>query len=337
MSKLKIPSVSVILPVHNNAQVLKSALDSAASQNLPMEIIIVDDCSTDGSEHIIKKWQSDHPEANPELIKLPEHKFAHFARIEGIRQAKTDNIAFMDADDSFTNNGCLARALQEKVETGADIVHFRALGREGSEIQGELGWAAPFCECSLHGQEIFRKFAECPYPPWTVWGKIFSRSLLLEILPVLESVSLHGAEDAFLCTLAFATAKSYLGFGEYGYIYNIPQNWPMSRFARRIQGILAIAPVLKSALQKAKLEENLISSFLHKLEAIHTVMDAGRLAKQMETRMFNGEMPEAILHELAPYANKEQIFTALLLAGKNNTDRLVSIVRRYFGFENLDE
>ena len=52
------PKVSIIMPVYNVEKYLKQALDSAVNQTLnDIEIICIDDCSTDNSLNILKEYQ----------------------------------------------------------------------------------------------------------------------------------------------------------------------------------------------------------------------------------------------------------------------------------------
>lgn len=86
--------VSVIIPVHNCAKFLASAIDSALSQTAaPYEIIVVDDGSTDGSGEIAARYG-----AKVKLVRQ-ENSGPAKARNCGVAKAAGAVLAFLDADD----------------------------------------------------------------------------------------------------------------------------------------------------------------------------------------------------------------------------------------------
>jgi len=92
---------SVVIPLYNKAYGIEKALQSILNQegNFIYEIIIVNDGSTDGSEHIAEKFVSDN-------IKLLHQKNSgvSVARNKAIRHSKYDVICFLDADDWWESN-----------------------------------------------------------------------------------------------------------------------------------------------------------------------------------------------------------------------------------------
>lgn len=87
---------SVIIPLYNKAYGVKRAIESVISQNgnIPYEIIIVNDGSTDGSEKIAEQFLADN-------ISLLNQKNAgvSVARNVAIKKSKYDLVCFLDADD----------------------------------------------------------------------------------------------------------------------------------------------------------------------------------------------------------------------------------------------
>lgn len=92
------PKVSAIIPVYNTEKYLEKCLDSVCNQTLSdIEIICIDDCSTDGSLEILKDYaQKDN---RIKLIEFKENKGAAAARNEGIKAATGEYIGFIDSDD----------------------------------------------------------------------------------------------------------------------------------------------------------------------------------------------------------------------------------------------
>ena len=95
------PCVSVILPVHNRADVLPRAIESVIAQELAdFELIVVDDGSTDESATLAQCFADDRIG----LIRLDKNRGGNVARNEGIRAARSPLIAFLDSDDRYLPN-----------------------------------------------------------------------------------------------------------------------------------------------------------------------------------------------------------------------------------------
>lgn len=95
----KIESISVVIPVFNGAVYLAEAIESVLNQELkPAEIIVVNDGSTDNSAGIARKYE-------PGIILLQQaNKGAAAARNLGVSKATGNYLAFLDADDIWTQN-----------------------------------------------------------------------------------------------------------------------------------------------------------------------------------------------------------------------------------------
>jgi glycosyltransferase involved in cell wall biosynthesis len=91
------PLISVVMPVYNIAAYLDEAISSILAQTYPnIEIIIVDDGSTDDSAEVVRAWASRDERIRPLFI---AHGGAGKARNEGIKIALGEYLAFHDADD----------------------------------------------------------------------------------------------------------------------------------------------------------------------------------------------------------------------------------------------
>lgn len=90
--------ISVVIPCHQCAKTIDAAVSSAINQTLaPIEIILVENGSTDETLLILQSWQNKHPN----IIKLEElaGTGASAARNKGTQLACGEYIAFLDADD----------------------------------------------------------------------------------------------------------------------------------------------------------------------------------------------------------------------------------------------
>lgn len=95
------PAISVILPVHNRADVLPRAIGSVVEQDLcDFELIVVDDGSTDASAATVDSFGDERIR----LIRLEQNRGGNVARNEGVRAATAPLIAFLDSDDRYLPN-----------------------------------------------------------------------------------------------------------------------------------------------------------------------------------------------------------------------------------------
>ena len=90
--------VSVVIPARNAAETLGRAIASVLAQTMtPLEIIVVDDASSDATEAVAREAGG----ALLHVIRLPERQGAAAARNHGIHAARGEFIAFLDADDTW--------------------------------------------------------------------------------------------------------------------------------------------------------------------------------------------------------------------------------------------
>ncbi|WP_372519746.1 glycosyltransferase [Candidatus Ruminimicrobiellum ovillum] len=92
------PLISIMMPTYNNGKYIKQAIESIYAQNYDnIEIIVVDDGSTDNTKEILKQYKD---------IKYfyIEHKGIPFARNVALENSKGEYIAFCDSDDYWLPN-----------------------------------------------------------------------------------------------------------------------------------------------------------------------------------------------------------------------------------------
>ena len=114
--------ITIIVPVYNVEKYLERCTQSLVNQTYQnIEIILVDDCSTDSSPEICDRLaQTDN---RIKVIHKEKNEGLGFARNTGIENASGDYILFIDSDDYFDLNTCeITKAKLE--ESGADICCF---------------------------------------------------------------------------------------------------------------------------------------------------------------------------------------------------------------------
>lgn len=115
--------LSVIVPVYNMAAGGKLAfcLDSLLNQTVrDMEIIAVDDASTDNSLEVLRKYEREYP-GRVRVLTYPVNKRQGGAKNEGLKIASGEWIGFVDSDD-WVAPDYYEKLLAKAEETGADVV-----------------------------------------------------------------------------------------------------------------------------------------------------------------------------------------------------------------------
>lgn len=113
-------TISVIVPAYNIAPWLGRSLDSLLAQTHPdLEIIVVDDGSTDNTAEVMREYA-----AKSDKIRtiFKENGGVTSARLRGVQESTGDWIAFMDGDD-YVEPQMYARLLENALNAGADISH----------------------------------------------------------------------------------------------------------------------------------------------------------------------------------------------------------------------
>lgn len=123
------PLVSVIMPVYNGAATICQAIDSVYRQNVPLELLVIDDGSTDQTVEILSAYQ-ERPDFH--YLKNVQNIGAAASRNRGVHEAHGQYIAFLDADD-WWEDGKLKLQLDILKKTG------RVLCSSGRELMNYDG------------------------------------------------------------------------------------------------------------------------------------------------------------------------------------------------------
>lgn len=115
--------LSVVVPVYNVERYLDASLGSLEDQSLEdIDIICVDDGSTDGSRAALARWEGRDPRVR--VLSKPNGGLSS-ARNAGIDAATTEYVCFLDSDDRFHPNAC-AEIVRLLDQTHADVLTFGA-------------------------------------------------------------------------------------------------------------------------------------------------------------------------------------------------------------------
>lgn len=179
-----LPLISVIIPVYNRESFICRALESVFSQSYPagrMDVIVIDDGSTDNTSDIVKQYGRDI-----RYIRQENRGIAS-ARNKGIAAAKGEVISFLDADDLWHKERLqkIAGVFNANMEIGM-VYHSFSLIDGGDEIIHDNFYKAFGYTEGLSGRvskEIFSGRIFCGGSSFA-----FTRKIIDKIYPVPEDV-----------------------------------------------------------------------------------------------------------------------------------------------------
>lgn len=171
--------ISVIVPIYNTAKFLSTCIKSIIDQTYQdLEIILVNDASTDNSIHICNTFRE--KDNRIILIDKQQNEGVEKARYDGILVAKGEYICFVDSDDWLEKNA-LKRMYEKAIETDADYVEVgmqRVLDRHKiikkkaySIIKGLITQPQLF-------DSYYISFLGVNILSVNIWGKLYKSSIL---------------------------------------------------------------------------------------------------------------------------------------------------------------
>lgn len=127
------PLVTVVIPTHNRAALLESAIASTSTQEgagqlFDIEVIVVDDASTDATHAVVKKYPW------VRYIKLPKNRGASGARNEGIKAATGKYVSFLDDDDEFLTHKLLIQVPLLEADPELGVVYGQSVVTGGPNL-----------------------------------------------------------------------------------------------------------------------------------------------------------------------------------------------------------
>lgn len=250
--------LSVIVPTYNAGDNIRRCIESILNQNIQnVEILVINDGSTDNSSQIVKEYVKQ----NPEKITYYEKENTGVAdtRNFGISIAKGKYILFIDSDD-YIKQGLLEE-LQKYIEQDIDIIKFK-LERvnENNDILEKVDGAV-FDKCD--GQTAFNMlcFSDVLLDSPCVY--VFKKELF-EVNNLKFKVNTEH-EDFGLIPLLILKAKSVISINTYGYCYlqtndSITRNEDYSKTLKKFNDVLLHYDNMLEFIEKEKLTENTIKN-----------------------------------------------------------------------------
>lgn len=192
--------VSIIINNYNYGHFLRAAIDSALNQTYPhIEVIVVDDGSTDNSQEIIASY-------NEQIMPvLKENGGQASAFNAGFAASNGEIICILDSDDLFVPEKVaeIVNVFEQHQDIGWCFHRLKFMdAKTGAFIKLSLESGSRACDFRTH-----IKKGKLPFYPPATSGLCFTRSLLQLILPMPEVITI--TSDNYLKATAAALSKGY--------------------------------------------------------------------------------------------------------------------------------
>lgn len=253
-------SVTVIMPAYNAADTIAESIACVLEQTYaPIDLIVVDDGSTDATVAIVEQWIADHPSR----IRLlhQNHKGPYPARNLALRSATGEFVAFLDADDTWTPDCIekLVRAAQEN-HTDAAYCGWQNVGPSASDT---TPYVPPAYE---EGDPVDGFLRSCP---WPIHAAVVRRAALTAIGGFSERMFTSMDYDLWLRLLAHT--RRLVRVPEVMAFYHWRGRQISSDRSRQVMNsvqvrrdFIATNPALVEHLSETRLEE-LTNGYLHRM------------------------------------------------------------------------
>lgn len=210
--------LSIIVPVYNAAKYLDQCIDSLVSQTYKnLEIILVNDGSSDDSLTICQKWQK--KDSRIEVINQ-ENAGAGAARNKGLSMAKGSFITFVDADDYVCN--IMYEQLIQNFDQCIDLVecNYAMTDDNQAHFLTEAG-----CSIVMNSEDAMKEHINNTIFQQVIWNKVYRAELVKDIpFPVSKQI-----DDEYWTYQVIAKAKQLKHIESVLYAYRQQESSVMHR------------------------------------------------------------------------------------------------------------
>ncbi|MCK4650245.1 glycosyltransferase family 2 protein [Candidatus Pacearchaeota archaeon] len=252
------PKISIIMPVYNSEKYLKKSIGSVLNQTLrEIELICINDCSTDNSLKILMGFQK--KDKRIKILSNKKNIGPGESRNIGINIAKGEYVCFLDSDDWLEKNAC--EILIKKAKSGgADIVYIRPKIVFSNRIILDKRLLTEKDASSI--DKVFRKNLMRKVA-WAPWSKMIKRDILLKNKIFFPKI--HIAEDMDFSARVIYFSKKITFAEEYLYNYYVREGSLMSfsNSKRRIENYFESIKLLEDFLLSKDIFEKYHKEFVY--------------------------------------------------------------------------
>ncbi|GBU25057.1 glucosyltransferase [Fibrobacteria bacterium R8-3-H12] len=236
------PLISVVIPMYNRKSTIDYCLNSVLNQTYKnLEIILVDDCSTDGTvEHI----RNTYKDKRIHIIQLEKNGGAQRARNEGIKNATGEWIAFLDSDDEWLSQKIddQVKILEENNFNPYLVIHSDALAFDHKK---NIKYEFRISGFEGKKENVYKKLLKAPGPMFQ--GILTSKKALEQINYLDENVVNFQEWDT---SIRLAKICDFIFMKNLTFIYHIAKSEQLSNWKLSIEGYSYILNKFKNEMDK---------------------------------------------------------------------------------------
>lgn len=267
MSEIK---VSIVIPIYNSEKCLARCISSLKDQTLKeIEIICVDDCSSDGSMEILKELASE--DSRIKLLFNEKNSGTLMTRKKGVSEASGEYIMFADNDDWYELTACEV-AYKKIKEAQVDILMY-GVSVVGGAADDDSKARKRYLSKSLIPKPEKYKGDNCIKIENRInllWNKIFKSEVCKEGYKNTNDIFLTYSEDTYPCNLIHYLAKSFMAIPDKLYNYN----YSAGITGKRYQSIETF-DLFCACMRNMEYYINLFFDEMNAPEYVRSIFDAG--------------------------------------------------------------
>ncbi len=215
----KTPAISVIIPVYNVEKYLRQCLDSVINQTFKdIEIIVINDCSTDNSLQIIEDFADKYN--NIKVINNKKNEGLYKTRNIGLEIAAGQYIGFVDSDDYIEKNMYEIMYLKAK-DTNADIISCNYFiifcNTKGKETLKKIDFSHSIQLLEISKNKLVGA-EDILFDTPVSWNKIFRKDFLTKNRIKFDS-EIKTTYDAYFNRICFFKADKIVYIPDFLYFY----------------------------------------------------------------------------------------------------------------------
>lgn len=206
------PDISIIIPVYNVAPYLEECLKSVIHQTYDnIEIICVNDGSTDNSEEILQYFANE--DRRIKIISKSKNEGLFLARRTGCEAATGKYILFLDSDDYVDIELCAE--LMKYMRSDIDIFHFNATTEFFVTVPDDYrkwrnDYIKPYENVIFRDNILKLAYLDKCFST-SLWGKLFTRKLCLLAYENTPNLEFYIGEDIYFFFILASVAQKYEG------------------------------------------------------------------------------------------------------------------------------
>jgi len=301
------PDISVILPTFNRGNIVNHAIDSILNQTFNnLELIIINDASTDDTEQILNEYQKKDPRIK--IIKNQKNYGCSQSRNIGLKYTNANTIAFMDDDDQYSNTETLNCLYNQLLNDDADIVisdyevngEIRNMNKFGKNFKYYISvQPGPFLQCILIKKTIIKK-----------------NNLSF------DSKATPSEDWEFFITLAKTNpVVTYCKCNSF--IWQLNQNSQSINFLKEAQSLAYICDKHYQQMLK-NIGKKLMGNHYRRIARVYEKTDSINQINTFYKKAF----------QQYPYSIKNIFYVLMIIIGYNNTKLIINWMRQIRGVNN---